>query len=533
MAEIKADFHSTCKILDNENCKNCTQANSIDRNGYYWCNHHKKSFKIGESSFNCPLGLQTSNFTQNELRQNIREDHHSNCENLDNENCINCTQANSIDGKGYYWCKYHNKSFKMSEKEPLTVSYSCISCPKANPIDGEKKVWCRYFKKTFLLEESEAEKPDPEKWAAMSMDEKLEHITIQYNNEQKKYEIEMTELIEKKEHIVKYFNGKDPNTVLADFDKRRNEVMALISNKNIVSDSDKIEADILKDFLHHKDDPLKYAKAQYSRLSDIYKYYEVQYEMCLNDLKIVNTEYNFIREKAILYMQKIKEIIAELPLKDRTAFDKLDDQNFEQGLLNNKSIQEVFNEIKRLDFLYNEQFKNSVNKTAESIKSIIKNTNDYIKKEKNNANFSDKNKRIATGIGIGLAAFSIAGSVIDQSIKAKNKTNESIVMLAENEIKLRQGISDIEKTNRPKVEEFIKRENELNHSLNESIEKYVIIFNNVNSYIFPDGDMSKTKEARRKRKEEGGEYFTSDEFMKIMELREFNKFLGILVDADL
>ena len=65
------------------------------------------------------------------------------------------------------------------------------------------------------------------------------------------------------------------------------------------------------------------------------------------------------------------------------------------------------------------------------------------------------------------------------------------------------------------------------------MERYVTIFNNVNSYIFPTDDKSKTKEARQKRKDEGGKYFTEDEFLKIMELREFNKWLGTLVDADL
>jgi hypothetical protein len=100
-------------------------------------------------------------------------------------------------------------------------------------------------------------------------------------------------------------------------------------------------------------------------------------------------------------------------------------------------------------------------------------------------------------------------------------------------LKLRQAIEEIDKTNRPKVEDFIKRETELNHSLNESMERYVTVFNNVNSYIFPTDDKSKTKEARQKRKKEGGNYFTEDEVLKIMQLRDFNKFLGTMVDANL
>jgi hypothetical protein len=528
---LKEDFHSTCKDLSNENCLNCTRANPIDGKGYYWCNYYNKSFKISESNFNCPLGLKISDLKPSVLK--LIFDFHLTCKNLDNENCINCTRANSTDGKGYYWCNYYNKSFEVNEKELLTASNSCMNCSKATPF--RKRLWCSYFRKLFLLKESEAEKPEPDKMVAMSMGEKLEYITQQYIKEQEKNSIEAAELIKKKEYIVKYFNGEDPNTVLADFDKRRNEVKTLSLNfkQNVVLDFDKMEDAIRSDYLDHRCEPLKYAKAQYSRLSDIYKYYEVQYEICLNDLKIVNSEYNFIRKKALLYMQKIKEIIAELPLKDRTTFDKLDDQNFEQGLLSNKSIQEVFNEIKQLDFLCNEQFKKSIHKTTETINSIIKNTSEYIKKNEKKGNLSKKDKRIATGIGIGLTVFSFISSVREQSIKAKNITNESIVMLAENEIKLRQGISDIEKTNRPKVEEFIKREKELNHSLNESIDKYVIVFNNVNSYIFPDDDISKTKEARQKRKDNGGNYFSKDEFQKIFELREFNKFLGILVDADL
>jgi hypothetical protein len=39
------DYSNLCESINNEKCKICTQGESIDNKGYYWCNKYNKSFK--------------------------------------------------------------------------------------------------------------------------------------------------------------------------------------------------------------------------------------------------------------------------------------------------------------------------------------------------------------------------------------------------------------------------------------------------------------------------------------------------------
>ena len=44
-SEIKKNYSSKCVSINNENCRVCTQREDIDGKGYYWCKKYKKSFK--------------------------------------------------------------------------------------------------------------------------------------------------------------------------------------------------------------------------------------------------------------------------------------------------------------------------------------------------------------------------------------------------------------------------------------------------------------------------------------------------------
>jgi hypothetical protein len=361
------------------------------------------------------------------------------------------------------------------------------------------------------------------KWAAMSIDEKVAYKTQQHLEVQK----QNTQNVEKlsKECIgwAMKFKNKSPDAALAEFNRDNSKGL-----------SDKVGG-FLSDVFTAGESGLDDAKKHYKKLANIYKYYEARYNISLGNLTVVNSEYNFIREKAILYMQKINEIIAELRLKDRQVFDKLEGVKFDQGLLGDKEIQSIFRSIAQFNANYRKQAEESFNnsmETAITVGGIFKDTNLNKQTKKNKGDFSDGDMVLA-GIGLAAGAAVMAVEGVSQYFGSMSAKKEAKTRLAGRELKLRQAIEDIEKTNRPKVENLIKRETELNYSLNESMERYVTVFNNVNSYIFPANDNSKTKEARQKRKDDGGEYFTADEFLKIKELREFRKFLGMLVDADL
>jgi hypothetical protein len=366
------------------------------------------------------------------------------------------------------------------------------------------------------------------KWSMINVDEKVVYIT-RLNENVKNKNIKNVEILnERFTELFAVFDNKSPQTVLASFDKQSMNLFKKVGG-------------FLGDVFTAGETSLENAKEHYKKLANIYKYFVADYKISLGNLNVVNTEYIFIQKKAILYMQKIKEIMAKLPLKERQSFDKLDSVKFDQGLLGDKAIQDIFKSIEQSDAIYRIQaeksYENSI-KTANSIANGIFNfTGEYLSTQMN------KNKGILSkedfefglaGLGVGLAASGLimVFEGIGQYFGKISINNEAKTRIAESELKLKQGIEDIVKTNRPKVESLIERIKELNLSLNESMERYVIVFNNVNSYIFPIDDKSKTKEARQKKKNKGEEYFTGDEFQKIMELREFNKFLGTLTDTD-
>jgi hypothetical protein len=362
------------------------------------------------------------------------------------------------------------------------------------------------------------------KWAAMSVDEKVAYITQQYCKAQAENVKKVEKLNKKYVKISERFEGASPDAVLAIFDKQAKAKGGVLSSVG----------GFFADAFTAGEAGLDAAKAQYDRLVDVYKYYEARYKVSLENLVVVNLEYNFIRQKAVLYMRKIKEIIAELPIKERAIFDKLEDIKFNQGLLSNKSIQAVFKSIEKFNANYRAQAEESFDKSMETAGNIFKDTDKYLTKQmkKNKGNLSDEDLLVA-GIGVAAGLVTIAGEGISQYFGNIDRTGEAKMRFQEGEFKLRQGIEDIEKTNRPKVQGLIDREKELIFSLNQSMERYVVVFNKINAYLFPADDKSKTKEARQNQKDQGGQYFTAAEFQKIMELREFNKFLGTFVDADL
>jgi hypothetical protein len=66
----------------------------------------------------------------------------------------------------------------------------------------------------------------------------------------------------------------------------------------------------------------------------------------------------------------------------------------------------------------------------------------------------------------------------------------------------------------------------------KELEVFGIIYENVYSMLYPVGDPLKTKAARTKNKENGGNYFSDEEVDEVLYLMVVGQFLNELVDVE-
>jgi len=73
--EEKMDYSSKCnsssslfnRLVGSNYCYTCTHSESIDDRGYYWCNHHKTSFKFNSVLMPSMLGEGALNLSRKRL----------------------------------------------------------------------------------------------------------------------------------------------------------------------------------------------------------------------------------------------------------------------------------------------------------------------------------------------------------------------------------------------------------------------------------------------------------------------------------
>jgi len=362
--------------------------------------------------------------------------------------------------------------------------------------------------------EEKAKRRWEKKWAAMSLDQKLNYITKPYVETQQNNVEKLRLLGNIYSETAMKFGGKEPDLALSEIGIKA-EASGFFKNLLSAGESD-----------------LEIARKRYNQLAGIYKYYETRYKILLQTVLCFNAEYNLMREKAVLYLQLIKEFIAELPIKKRELFDNLEGEKIDQVLLDNKSlIKDVLNSIGQLDANYRIQAEESFGKSMELAGKNFSKAGKILEKSLSKGKFSDKDiSKIGNKVLDG--AVVLGAEAIGQYMGNLEKSKEAKTQLAEGELELRKGIEGIE-ADKQKLVGLSKRFVELNYSLEKSMEYHIAVFNDVYSYIFTAGDESKTKEVRKRREEEGGDYYSDDEFERIMGLREFSKLLGTLVDSSL
>jgi hypothetical protein len=277
------------------------------------------------------------------------------------------------------------------------------------------------------------------------------------------------------------------------------------------------------------------AQERFEELEGIYDYYQMRYDISDAKKDAANAEYNYIREKAVLYAVQLKEIKKSLSVKQRELVDKSNALDVNRDVLDLQELNGILDSIDRFNAEYTIQASESLKNTMDFANNAFETSGNLLSSamEKNKSKRGEGDVDMALGaVTAGLGLVSIAGQGISQIVGNIQKNREGIKKYREAELEVIEAIRGIE-SNRLKVDTFTTRLGELNASISKSMEAYIHVYDNVDRLLYPNGDKSKTRDARQAQKTSGGTYFTQDEVKEISQLTSIAQVMLKIIDADI
>jgi hypothetical protein len=251
------------------------------------------------------------------------------------------------------------------------------------------------------------------------------------------------------------------------------------------------------------------AKAYYQELVDIFNYYAARYMVEVCKAKIADSKSTFIKKRAILYAEKLKEIYSKLTGKQKMRKVENMASKFKIG---NTSIK-IVDSLKSVDVKISEQ------------REIMKSVNRGLLKDYTKYSREFDSEAVAAGTFLlGMAVGNLVSNYEDRK-EIKYELNEAYN-------KLIRKLEKIE-ADRIKAAAFEKRINEINKSISKALEAYTKIFDSVYAALYPQDNPSMSKEQRQFRKNNGNTYFTDEEAEEVIQLGRIGQFLLDLVDTNL
>jgi hypothetical protein len=359
-----------------------------------------------------------------------------------------------------------------------------------------------------------------EKWAAMTVEEKIAYVTEGYNKKQEENNISLQSSVQKYKKLEAEY-GTTPEKAL--------DYVRYSGEKNIF---EHIGTGFLNIFTAGEvgfDD----AKAHYQQVTDVYNYFKSRLDISKYKVDVINTEYNYWREVALLYVQQIKEIKENMTVKQREIFDQSRNIGLKSGTISTQEIQNVINSIDKFNESYQIQAAASFEKTFDFAVGAVGESFSYLNERMNSkdAKFDNVDLAIA-GVGAAIGVVSIVGEGIGQYFGNIGKNREAVKEFKAAEIKVIDSVDTIE-SNRTKYETFAEREKELVDSIKKSIEAFGTVYKNVYEFLYPADDESKSKAARKTRKEQGQPYFTDEDAKEIAKIGSILQMVLKIVDAKL
>jgi uncharacterized membrane protein len=275
------------------------------------------------------------------------------------------------------------------------------------------------------------------------------------------------------------------------------------------------------------------AEEEYNRLADIVEYFNARYEVSQKGVEKANTEYHWLRKKALLCIMQIKYFLEKLPVEVREEFDQAEKLALDKSIAGviGEDIAQLAIGITQFNTDYKIKAEAAFDRTLEFSSGMLEQTSSFWNRTDADGKVSDEDFAMgAISAGIGLAAIAVEGAL--QYFGAISKNNEIKNRLKSGLIKLRDSITKIE-SNRTTADGFIQRAEQVNKVLSKSFAPYIKMFDELEKIVFPEGDESKTKASRTAAQDGGGLYYAPEELEKVRALGRFSKYMKQVVEADL
>jgi hypothetical protein len=362
------------------------------------------------------------------------------------------------------------------------------------------------------------------RWKAMSVPEKIDWITVQFKNSDAEYQDKLQKLHNRYNSLQKNYSGLSPEKTLK-----------TLNTLNASADGalDRFGTALGDIFTGGRHGAAK-AKEHYEHFAKVYKYFQARYKINILEMEIANLQYQYEREKTYWYSTQLKELLSTLTIKQKEMFDqaqKMDLHNNEFGT-GDKEIRKLIGSVQKLNDDFKIRSEESWGETLKFAGNVFRGTSNYInnKSRKGTKELSDADILVA-GVGLAISVGSIAFEAGIQYFDSIKTNKKNVVKYKEAEIKIRENIKTLE-VNRSKVSDFVKRANEINNYLEDSLQRYEVMWDEINAYLFPEGDPTKSKEARKKLEEQDGSLYTDEEMVRIMQFGKFIKIMTTVADAE-
>jgi hypothetical protein len=333
------------------------------------------------------------------------------------------------------------------------------------------------------------------KWSLMPIKAKIVYIDKISNDVLIKIDRE----IEKAKY--NYKGSSNPEAALENFNKMYQENMELNTF-----------TDMAKNMFTAGKASREKVEIEHGRMANIARSYKSRYEIVQIQVLKEQTHYHWLRKKAELHIMQIKYFIEKLPITIKEEFNQAEKLALDKSTGNmDNDISQLLSNISSLDSDFDQNVKREFISTLAKSTQLMK-----------LAGFTNP-------AVLGVAGLAIAGGLA--FLGAWNKNSKIKNELGRGIISLQDQITKIE-SNRTLAEGFVGRSQNVNKLLVEAFIRYTKMVDELEKIVFPKGNRSKSKAARKAAQDRGELYFSPEELEKVRALGSFCKYMKQVIETD-
>lgn len=273
------------------------------------------------------------------------------------------------------------------------------------------------------------------------------------------------------------------------------------------------------------------ARTRCDAMNQIMEYSKSEFKVVMNNVNIANAQYKFLCYKAAMYAQDVKRITKNLTYEQKRNFDQAVKMGLSDAKFKGMNIQSLHTSISNFQNDYNMKANQAWDNVRQTWSGVGDFALDIASDKQFNKEFGEKGQIVVIGAAVAWGAINSLFNGINSLIDASAAKTRIKTAVTEAHAECCKAIKQ-NRANIKLAEAFVERANETNERIQEFMELYETDFSKLYYELFPDGDESKSKNARKARLDKGEPYYTPEEFAKITNLKGFFALLNQMVDAE-